>query len=161
MAFRMGHKPHDIAGGIDDRGDVMARPVGIIPAIVTKGDVSCILDPGQNIGRGEKRPVLMGNGKAQRIAALICFGKRGRRVFNPQGNRATDKAQGTIANQGTGQKSGFGQYLKAIADAKDEGPAPNMVMQAAQGGASGGNGPGTQIIAPGKPPRNDEEIGFW
>ena len=70
-----------------------------------------------------------------------------------------DKAQIGVAHQHAGQKPGFDQNLKAVADAKNQ-PAPcGMGADRLHDGGASGDGPAAQIIAIRKAAGQQDEIG--
>ena len=83
-------------------------------------------------------------------------GRVGRR--NLQGDRLTDKLQARIAHQSAWQQSGFGEYLKTIADAQYQPALLRKFLDRTHHRRELGNRPATQIVSIGKSAGKDNQI---
>ena len=109
---------------------------------------------------GKVIAVVMGDRAAQDLALCIAAGKHRFGIHHFQQHFLADEVETGIAHQRAGQQAGFGENLKAVADAKNAVSGSSLAAQGIHDGRSCCNGTGAQIVAIGKAAGNYIEIGF-
>ena len=100
----------------------------------------------------------MGNRHGHGAASGIARGKGAVAGFHLEINGFADVLQPGIAQQNPRQQAGFGQDLKAVANAENIAATLGMGHDRATDRRIGGNRPAAQIIAKGKAPRHADDV---
>ncbi|PAV68036.1 hypothetical protein WR25_14125 [Diploscapter pachys] len=116
LAFGVGHHAEHVASGVEDAGDVARRAVDGFA--IAEGDAAFALEAVERVGVGEVITIVMRDGHADRLARVITAGEGRLRILDGQCDIAADEVEAGVAHQRAGQKTGFGQHLKAVAHAE-------------------------------------------
>src|SRR4029077_13663550 len=123
----MRHHAHHIALAVADAGNGVERAVGIrrwveapIGRAVAENDLVIVSQLRESVGIADVAAFSVRDRKAKHLPAWRRGGERSGGRFHADVNVTADEAQSLIAHQSAGQKPGFAENLKAIANAEDE-----------------------------------------
>jgi hypothetical protein len=161
----MRHHAKDVAAFVQDPGDVAEGAVGIGGASdlalgrrVAEGHAVLAFQALQRIFVAEVIAFHVANGNFDHVSLghPVCEGCI--RRLGAQVHLLADVLQPLVSQQGAGQQAGFAQYLKAVADAKNQAPLRGKLFHRLHYGREACNGASAQVVAVGKPAGDNDCI---
>ena len=135
-------------------GDIIGRAIRIggpandtVRVAIAEGDATLPFEALERLAAGLIITLAMRDRDLDDLALGIVRCKRRIVALDPQMLHPADKAQIGVAHQDTRQKPGFGEDLKAVADAENETAPCGMGAHGVHDGRPGGDGAAAQIIA--------------
>ena len=150
-----GIRPSTLRLGLRTPGDVGGRAVGVVA--IAEGDTILAFEALQAIRIDNVVAVMVSHRQPDRGVA-IARGERAGRGHGLEFDEAANEAQVGIADQRTRQQTGFGQDLKAVADAEHGGSGLRAPHHLAHHGAAGGHRTAAQIIAVGEAAGHADQV---
>ena len=95
---------------------------------------------------------------AQHVAGVGRLGEGRAGVLDAQVDVAADELEADVADERAGQQVGFGQDLKAVADAHDEAAVGGEVGDRGHDRAEARDRPAAQVVAVGEAARDDDGV---
>ena len=155
--LRVRHQAKYIAARIANRGDRFQRPVGItvgtdraVRSAVSEDDLTPSIQVGKRVRVGVVAALAMSDRHPQYLAESCEASKRRLDVVDPNVGPFTPKLQALVPKEGTRQKAGFAEYLKAVADAKNQPTGFRETANLSKNWRKPGDRARAQIIAVGK-----------
>jgi len=152
----VGHEAQDVAGPVDQAGDVVQRAIGIVG--VAEDHLALALDAGKGVGVREEGAFAIAHSHHHLAAAAEGAGEAGVRPDNVQLHGLADVLQRRIPQEGARQEAGLAEHLEAIADA-DNGHAPvRRLAHLGHDRRQGRHGAAAQVVAIGEAARQDDQV---
>src|SRR4029450_12287512 len=114
VAFGMRHHPQHVSPGVDDAGDVVAAPVGIVE--VAKDHLAFPLQLLQPLVIDEVVPIPVSNGDSQLLPDPEPGGEAVPGALHPEGDVPADVLAVSVLEERAGKKPRLGENLKPVAD---------------------------------------------
>src|SRR5258708_23078746 len=121
----MGHQPKDVARIVENARDAPRRAIDFVE--VAEGDAAFSLKSIQGCFVGLVIAVVMSNWKDNFLASIILCSEEALAVLDAERYRPADLGQPRVTHQRTGQETGFGQHLEAIANSNHRNAAAGSI----------------------------------
>jgi len=165
-AFGMRHQAGHVALFIADAGDVLQRAVGIrgvgqvavLVAVLPK-DLVVGLEFREGFLVGKIAAFAVGDGHAEDFPRWNLAGERRIVRGGLEENIFAMELQIAVADERAGQQAGFGENLKAVADAEDEAAVVGELFHGLHHGAEPRDRAAAQIIAVAETAGHDDAVG--
>ena len=165
-AFGMRHQAGHVALFIADAGDVLQRAVRVravgqvsTGVAVLPKDLVVGLELGERFFIGEIAAFAVGDGHAENFSRRNLAGERRVGRGGLEENVFAVELQVAVADERAGQQAGFGEDLKAVADAEDEAAVVGELFHGLHHGAEPRDRAAAQVIAVAETARHDDAVG--
>ena len=145
------------------RSDMQTRTVRIgfggnppLLVAVTEKDLPAGLQLSENFRIGAVTPLPVGDGNPQDLSRHVARGETGGGVLHPEKGGLTTKMETLVAGQRPGQKAGFTQNLKSVANADHHLAALRGRFDSLHDRGKPGNRAAAQVIPVGKASWQDQ-----
>jgi hypothetical protein len=162
----MRHQAGDIALFVADTGDIVERTVRIgdiggfsLRIDIAPEDLVVDLEFAESFLIGKVASFTMSDGKAEQLPGRDLVSKSGIRCNGFQKDMFTAELERAVADQGSGQKAGLAQDLKAIADSQHEPTLFGECLHCLHDGAESSDGAGAEVIPVTESTGNDYGVG--
>ena len=144
-AFRVGHHAENIALGVADSSDVAEGAIGIFD--ITEDHAVFCFELVEDVGFGGVAAFAVSDGKRENLAGggSVCEGAIS--GFDAEVNGAANEFKGVVPDERTREKAGFGENLKAIAEAHDESAGVGEFLNGTDDGGELRDGTAAEVIA--------------
>src|SRR5687768_1628946 len=166
-AFRMRHEPHHITGLVADAGDAVDRPVGIgrvddlaVLVDIPEDDAVGRLELGHHLRRRVKVAFAVGDGHADSLSHVRAPGERRVGVLDAQDHVLAVELHVAIAQHRARQESALLQNLEPVADAEHGLAGLGKCLNGRHDGRKTRDGSRAEIVAVGKPSRQNHDVGI-
>ena len=161
----MRHHPHHVSLFVDQRRDVVQRPVGIgsiayLPGrrAVTQHHAAVALQMVQLVGRDIEAPFIVSYGHAKHLSRLVGAGEGQVGALGSETHRAADELEPPIAKHGAGKQACLLQDLKSVADPQHEATAASELLYRLHHGGEPGDSSRPEIVPVRKAPGKHYEV---
>jgi len=162
----VGHETCHIFLSVTDTGDIEQGTIGVgfrgsvaVAVAIAPEDLPVCLHLLECFSVGEVAAFSVGDRDSQERSFRGFAGKGRIRVASAQPDELAAERDAFIADQRSGQESGFTQDLEPVADAQHQSAAVGKLLHSGHDVAVAGDGAGAQIISIAETSRDNDRIG--
>ena len=144
-AFRVGHHAENITLGVADSSDVAEGAIGVFD--IAKDHAVFGFELVEDVGFGGVAAFAVSDGERENLAGGGGVREGGVRGFDAEVRGTADEFQRVVTDERSGEESGFGENLEAIAEAHDEATSVSEFLHGADDGRELRDGAAPEVVS--------------